>query len=124
MVADVAALTVLVVMLNVPLVALAGTATLAGTCAAALLLDRLTETPPLGAAPFSITVPVEPCPPSTVAGFTVTDSKATFDAGSPVTLPHHKLHWLLAVLPVVLGPAYSCTVQKSVSLLGSTCVAL
>src|ERR1700730_18436476 len=75
MVAEVEALTGLVVMLNVALVVLAGTVTLACTCAAALLLDRLTDTPPLGAALLSVTVPVEPCPPVTVDGFTLTDCK-------------------------------------------------
>jgi hypothetical protein len=35
---------------------LAGTITVAGTVTAALLLDRLTTRPPLGAAVFSVTV--------------------------------------------------------------------
>ena len=37
-------------------VALAGTVTAAGTETAPLLLDRLTTSPPVGAAPFSVTV--------------------------------------------------------------------
>src|SRR5258708_33512051 len=76
MVTDVDALTVLVVMLKVALVALAGTATGDCTWAAALLLDRLTDMPPLGAALVSVTVPMEPCPPGTLAGLTRTDCKA------------------------------------------------
>src|SRR6266849_11118265 len=63
-------------MLNVALVALARTVTGDDTCAAALLLDRLTDMPPLGAALVSVTVPVEPCPPVTPAGLTLTDCKA------------------------------------------------
>ena len=76
MVTGVDALTVLVVMLKVALVALAGTATGDCTWAAALLLDRLTDMPPLGAALVSVTVPMELCPPVTLAGLTVTDCKA------------------------------------------------
>src|SRR6266849_3420941 len=109
-------------MLKVALVAPAGTGTVGGTCAAALLLDRLTDRPPLGAAMLSVTVPVELCPPVTVDGFTVMDCSPGVDVAGGMTLPHHVPHWLPLVL---LGtPAYSCTVQKSVSLTGSTCVAL
>ena len=54
----------------------AETVTLAGTCAAAvLLLDRVTVAPPAGAAPLRVTVPVAELPPFTVAGFTATDDK-------------------------------------------------
>jgi hypothetical protein len=76
MVTGVEALTVLVVMLNVALVALARTVTGDCTWAAALLLDRLTDMPPLGAALVSVTVPVEGCPPDTLEGLTPTDCKA------------------------------------------------
>jgi hypothetical protein len=44
------------VAVNEALVALAATVTVAGTLTAALLLDRLTLSPPLGAAPLSVTV--------------------------------------------------------------------
>jgi NhaP-type Na+/H+ or K+/H+ antiporter len=44
------------VAVNPALVAPAGTVTVAGTVTAALLLDRLTLRPPLGAAAFSVTV--------------------------------------------------------------------
>jgi hypothetical protein len=47
--------------------------TFKGTCAAALLLERLTTAPPLGATLLSVTLPVEPCPAVTVAGFVLTD---------------------------------------------------
>jgi hypothetical protein len=47
---------------NVALVAPAGTVTLAGTCAAPLLLLSMMTAPPAGAGPFNVTVPVEsPC---------------------------------------------------------------
>jgi hypothetical protein len=59
----------LVVMVNVAVVAFAATVTLAGTCAAAvLLLDRVTTAPPAGAGPFSVTVPVDEMPPTTEVG--------------------------------------------------------
>jgi hypothetical protein len=57
-----------VVVVKVALVAPAATVTLAGTCTAALLLDRLTTAPPLGAAPLKVTVPVEELPPVTAVG--------------------------------------------------------
>jgi hypothetical protein len=49
----------------------AATVTLAGTVAAALLLDSVTTVPPLGATAVRVTVPVELAPPVTVLGFSV-----------------------------------------------------
>jgi hypothetical protein len=40
---------------------------------AVLLLASVTTAPPVGAAPFSVTVPVDPVPPITSVGFTETD---------------------------------------------------
>ena len=58
--------------------------TLAGTCAAAvLLLDNVTTAPAGGAAPFNVTVPVELLPPTTEAGALVTDDR---DAAFTVTV--------------------------------------
>ena len=59
--------------MKVAVVALAAIVTLAGTCAAGLLLDRVTTAPPAGAGPFTVTVPVEVLPPSTNAGLMLTE---------------------------------------------------
>ena len=60
--------------LNVALLAPAGTITLEGTLAAALLLESMTCTPPAGAGPLNVTVPVENCkPPKTLEGFSVNE---------------------------------------------------
>ena len=58
-----------VLIVNVAVVAPAGTVTLLGTDAAAvLLLVRVTTKPLVGAIPLSVTVPVDAVPPITVAG--------------------------------------------------------
>lgn len=57
-----------VVIVNVAVVAPAETVTLAGTLAAVLLSVNVTTTPPAGAAPLSLTVPVELLPPMTEVG--------------------------------------------------------
>lgn len=75
--------TALVVAVNVVVVDPAATVTLAGTCAAVvLLLVSVTVAPPVGAAPLSVTVPVEEVPPVTLAGFRVTD-----DSDGPDEVP-------------------------------------
>ena len=50
----------------------AATVTLAGTCTAELLSERVTTVPPAGAGPFSVTVPVDELPPTTVVGLNPT----------------------------------------------------
>jgi len=59
------AVTAVVVTEKVWVVAPAGTVTVAGTTAAALLLVRLTTSPPEGAGPLKVTVPVAVFPPTT-----------------------------------------------------------
>jgi hypothetical protein len=62
----------LVVTVNVAVVALAGTVTVAGTCAAlVLLLERVTTAPLAGAGPVSLTVPVDEAAPITDVGLSV-----------------------------------------------------
>ena len=69
--------TLRVVTVKVALVLPAGTVTLAGTVAAAVLpLVSVTTAPPVGAASFNVTVPVEDVPGITDVGLNVTDDTA------------------------------------------------
>jgi hypothetical protein len=73
-VAEVDTTTIEVFTVKVAVVLPAETVTLAGTLAAPLLLRRMTRAPPAGAAPLSLTVPVEDCtPPTTLVGFNVSE---------------------------------------------------
>jgi len=69
------AVTALVLTVNVALVAPATTVTLEGTRAAPLLLESATVAPPAGAAPLSVTVPVEEFPPVTLVGFSPSEAR-------------------------------------------------
>ena len=63
----------------------AGTVTLEGTLAAALLLESVTCAPPAGAGPLSVTVPVDDCvPPVTLVGLNV--SEETVGRGGGITV--------------------------------------
>jgi hypothetical protein len=60
----------------------AGTVTLAGSVATAvLLLERLICNPPAGAAALSVTVPCEEDPPRTMVGSRLSDDKTTDTGG-------------------------------------------
>jgi hypothetical protein len=72
-----------VVTVNVAVVLPAFTVTVAGTVAAALLLDSVTTEPPDGAAPVRVTVPVDELPPATAVGFSETLDSAV--AGETVS---------------------------------------
>ena len=76
MVAEVLAVTCVVVTVKLTELAPAGTKTLAGTFAMeGLLLVRLTATPPTGAGPLRVTVPVEEFPPLTDVGDSVREER-------------------------------------------------
>src|SRR6266576_1063845 len=85
MVTGVEAATALVLIVKVAVVLPAGTVTLEGTLAAALLLESVTCAPPAGAGPLSVTVPVDDCvPPVTLVGFNV--SEETVGRGGGITV--------------------------------------
>jgi hypothetical protein len=87
MVTVVDAATALVLIVNVALVVPAGTVTLEGTLAAAVsLLESAICAPPDGAAPLSVTVPVEEFPPWTLVGFIASEERVTGGGGAGVTV--------------------------------------
>jgi hypothetical protein len=79
----VVAVTDVVVTVNVAVVAPDATETLAGTLAAALLLDSATAAPPEGATPLNVTVAVELLPPITLVGLSESAESVTV-GGVPV----------------------------------------
>jgi hypothetical protein len=75
-VTEVLEVTTAVVTVKVAEVAPDETVTFWGTCATVVLsLDSETTAPPAGAAPLSVTVPVEEVPPISVAGLSVRDAR-------------------------------------------------
>jgi len=69
------------------LLAPAGMNTVEGTLAASLLLDRNTCTPPAGAGPVRVTVPVEDSrPPTTLDGDSVSERRVAGGGGAGVTV--------------------------------------
>ena len=98
MVTGVTAATALVAIAKLTVVALAGTVTVAGTVAALrLLLARFTTAPPAGADAPSVTLPVLPTPPFTVAGVTVTPTSrirvAPYAVNSQITGAATETDW-------------------------------
>src|SRR6267142_2427096 len=85
MVTGVEEVTALVLTVNVALVAPAGTVTLDGTVATPLLLESSTCAPPVGAAPLSVTVPVEGDPPVTLVGLSATEESVGDPGGLPLS---------------------------------------
>lgn len=92
-VADTVVATGVVAIANVPVVAPAATVTVDGNVALVELEVRLTIEPPGPAAPLSVTVPVEPFPPITDVGDTVTLSNvagvtvSVADCVPPLSVP-------------------------------------
>lgn len=60
-----------------------GTVMLAGTLAAALLLESVTSAPPAGAGPLSVSVACEVCPPITFVGFNCSEPRVGRGGGPP-----------------------------------------
>jgi hypothetical protein len=87
-VTDVAVVTILWVTVKVPVVCPADTVTVAGTLASALLLERETVNPPVGAADSSVIVPVTAVldPPTTMDALKPTPSSAGFTVTVAVLL--------------------------------------
>ena len=78
MATEVEAVTGLVATVKFALVAPAGTVTIAGTMATAvLLLESASAVPPAGAAVFRVTVPVEGVPPVTLVGSRLREERVT-----------------------------------------------
>src|SRR6267154_3473870 len=85
--------TTLVLTVNVALVAPAAIVTLDGVLATfVLLLESVTTAQPDGAAPLSVTVPVEDCvPPTTLVGFSVSEESVGVGVGAGVTVSEAEL---------------------------------
>ncbi len=122
----------LVVMTNVAEVAFAAIVTVAGICAAEpLLLDKVTIAPPAGAGPVNLTVPVDPVPPITDAGLTLTPlPEAARVAAVTVKLAILKTPRLpVIVTPVLLATGVVVTANVAVvapaeiKMLAGTCAA-
>jgi hypothetical protein len=117
-VAVAAVVTAFVATVKVAVVLPAAIVTVAGTVAAALLLDRATEMPPLGAALVKVTVPVEGAPPVTLAGLRDTDESAVDADAAMASVALLLTPLLLAVIVAVAAvvTAVVATVKVTVVL--------
>jgi hypothetical protein len=94
------------------------TVTLDGRLVTALLSCRLTTTPPLGAGPVRVTVPVEVTPPTMAVGFNATDDKA---GGLTVNVADALALYVAVMLAVVVvETAREVTVNVAVDALPGT----
>ena len=91
-----------VVIVKVALVFPLNTVTVAGTFATEiLLLDNDTTDPPVSAGPFSVTVPVEVFPPSTVAGVMANETRpGRMSNPTPFETPPSGLRTVTEIVPV------------------------
>lgn len=99
---------------KVALVLPACTVTLDGTVATdVLLLDSPTVTPPEGAAPVSVTVPVERLPPLTLVGFSVSDESVTVSAGQTSASFTVRTQRVSSNTNVVISATYAGTTKNT-----------
>jgi hypothetical protein len=108
-----------VVIVKVALVFPLNTVTVAGTFATEiLLLDNDTTDPPMGAGPFSVTVPVELFPPTTVAGVMANETRpGRMSIPTPFETPPSGLN---TVTGIVLAVAMSAARILACNWVGET----
>jgi len=119
------AATALVLTVNVALVTPAATVTLDGTLAAVvLLLERVTTAPPDGAAPLSVTVPVEEFPPVTLVGLTESEESVAAGGGAGVTVSDADLVTPLYIpeMLTVVDPATALVLIVNVALVAPAAI--
>lgn len=118
-VTDVFALTGVVLMVKLALLAPAAMLTLAGTCATdVLLLWSMTITPLRGAGPFNVTVPVELAPPTTELGLLlIEDNVAALTVRAAVLLVPRVA---VIVVELLFATAYVVAVKVAVVLPAGT----
>src|SRR5262245_60572074 len=115
--------TVDVVMLKTPVCDPAATVIDAGTPATGLLLDSVTDWPPAGAAPVSVTMPCAPLPPLTLVGESCSDCSVTGPAGGvtvSVAVRVVPLYVVVIVTTVLACTAVVAIVTVAVKLFSGT----
>lgn len=112
MVAEVFEVTELVPAVKLADEAPAATVTVAGTVAFKRLDESWTETPPVGAGPVSVTVPVDELPPVTVLG---ENDTALGTGGEMVRIAAAEALWALAVRVAVADAATGVVVMENVA---------